>query len=50
MLSGSYVDTFIDLHNKPEIKIKCLILHVSTSLVIFGLLSDFYCQAEVEEA
>ena len=49
VLSGSYVDTFIDLHNKPEIKIKCLILHVSALLVIFGLLSEFYCQAGVEE-
>lgn len=50
MLSGSYGDTLIDLYNKPEIKNKCLILHVSALLVIFGLLlSEFYCQAGVEE-
>lgn len=50
VLSGSYGDTLIDLYNKPEIKTKCLILHVSALLVIFGLLlSEFYCQAGAEE-
>lgn len=38
-----------ELCNKPEIKIKCLILHVSALLAIFGLFLKFYCQAAVEE-
>lgn len=49
VLSGSYVGTIIHLHNEPEINIECLILHVSALLVIFGLLSEFNCQAGVEE-
>lgn len=49
MLSGSYVDTLIRLHNKPEIKITCWILCVSASLTIFELLLKFYCQTWVGE-
>lgn len=49
MLSESCVRASSELCNKPEIKIKCLILHVSALLAIFGLFSEFYCQAAVEE-
>lgn len=49
MLAESYVRASTELCNKPEIKIKCLILHVSALLAIFGLFSEFYCQAAVEE-
>lgn len=49
VVSGSYVNTFIGLHNKPEIQIKCLILHVSASLAVFGSFSECYWRAGVEE-
>lgn len=48
MFSPSCVRAFSEMCKKPEIKIKCLILHVS-ALAIFGLFLEFYCQAAVEE-
>lgn len=45
MLPESCLRASTELCNKPEIKTKCLILHVSALLAILELFLEFYCQA-----